>query len=319
MRTILLFPLACAACVGAAPPAGTPTAPNRIVQRYDADTVVGSKFAVPDAWDEIVIGPGATVRGSFLIPDTRAKPLLIRGADRETSRLVGMGDLDRNTATDPNVRDRSGVMSFSKARVTVSTLTSLDPDKFHILARGPLTVEHVTMRETRGEATTDGVGGGDGTIVRDVLIDSFDDALKVYSGGMLFEDVTIVHNRNGAPIQFGWGAEKGDATIRNLTVIANSPARYNQGVFARAGQREGTGRLATDITIEGFRLVVPDGMARPPLFTFGRRNGRVSDAKVTVTGLCSGNPKPFATRAEIDAKTTRLNDSLAELLTPDCR
>ncbi|ANY19346.1 Dextranase precursor [Tsuneonella dongtanensis] len=288
--------------------------------RFSHDTTIGSRFEPPDDWDEIVIGADVTITGSIAIPETRSRPLIIRGEDRKTSVLKGTGTYDHIQQRNAFARSHSAITSLSLAPLTIRDLTSRDPDKFNFVGRGPLLAERVDIVDTRKAYTTDGIGGGRGTRVDDARIDTYDDSLKVYSPDMTFDNVTITMNRNGAPIQLGWGTERGSATIRNLTVIANSPTLYNQGIIARANKKAGVGPLESTLVIEGLKVIVPEGMARPKLFQFGTRSGlEVDDYKVTVTGLCSGAMPAYWNRAAVDAETEVLQGGAVEIVTPDCR
>ncbi|MEM9984200.1 MAG: T9SS type A sorting domain-containing protein [Bacteroidota bacterium] len=86
-------------------------------------------------------------------------------------------------------------------------------------------------------ATTDGIGGAPGSVIKRCDIDTYDDAIKIYGENMVVEDVKIFWNRNGAPLQMGWGAsnfyQKGNATITGLTVIKRGN-NHNQGIISWA-------------------------------------------------------------------------------------
>ncbi|ANY19355.1 Dextranase precursor [Tsuneonella dongtanensis] len=293
------------------------------IARFDHDAWIGSMWQPDDGVDEVVIGRNATVTGSILVPSSRTKPLTIRGEDRHTSRLVGTGTFEWNREESDLSRRHSAIFVDTTRPVTIRTLTSLNPDKYHFVGYNhtQLIVEDADIIDDRLAYTTDGIGGGRGTTVRNVFIDTYDDGIKVYAPDMVIEDVTIVHNRNGAPLQFGWGGEQGSATIRNLTVIANEPQIYNQGVFARAAQRgEKNARpLAGSAKVEGFRLIVPEGKRSPPLFMWGTPDGQqIKDFTLTVEGLCSGAEPTYRQRGDFDV-VERGNSDKVRLVTPDCR
>jgi hypothetical protein len=325
---VLLVALAAGlACAGGIEP--PPPAPSAHVLRYDRDTTIGSQLHVPDDVREIVIGRGVTVTGSFFVPRSRASELTIRGEDRKTSVIhgTGTGAGFGSDGHDDEARQYSAIFVEAPYRVTVRDLTSRDPDKFHIGVErigpppvAPVTVERVDLVDTRGQATTDGILGGDGTVVRDVFIDTNDDALKIYGKGWVIEDVTIKHGTNGAPIQLGWGRDSGSAVIRGLTVVADSDRPYHMGVFSRASTRDL--EVASELDVSGFRLVVPDGMLQPPLFQWSREvgthppPGRIDDFTLTIRGLCDtpANRKLFRDKHNWVA----YNDSVIRVIAPDC-
>lgn len=299
------------------------------VLRYDRDTTIGNQYNVPDSVREVVIGRGVTVTGSFFVPETRTSELTIRGEDRKTSVIHGTGTRAafQRGHDDDQAREYSAIYVSAPHRVTIRDLTSLDPDKFHVGVRregvpviAPVTVERVDLIDTRNQVTTDGLLGGDGTVVRDVFIDTYDDAIKIYGKNWVIEDVTIKQGKNGAAIQFGWGRDTGSAAIRNLTVIADSAKPYHMGVFSRASTREL--EIASEIDVSGFRLVVPEGMLQPPLFQWSREVGtnpppsRIDDFTLTIRGLCDSqeNRKLFRDKRNWVA----YNDSVIRVVAPDC-
>lgn len=292
------------------------------IARFDHSGWIGPMWSPGDDVDMVVIGKGVTLTGSILVPSSRKRPLIIQGEDRSTSRLLGTGTHEWIRAETALARRHSAVFVDTAQLVTIRNLTSLNPDKYHFVGTGRsrLLVEEVDIIDDRKAYTTDGVGGGPGTIIRSAFIDTYDDAIKIYAPGMLVENVTIVHNRNGAPLQFGWGGEEGEAVIRNLTVIANEPAIYNQGIFARAAQRGDANRrpLRAKARIEGFRLIVPKGMKVPPLFMWGTPDGlKVHDFTLEISGLCSGGSPPYPGRAALSIEP-RGSEAGAKLITPDC-
>lgn len=295
---------------------------GRQIALFDKDSWIGPMWQPNDNWDEIVIDRNVTLTGSILIPRSRKRPLVIRGRDRSTSRLVGTNSHQWLRTENDLARRHSAVFVDTTQTVTISDLTSLNPDKYHFVgySHTRLVVERTDIIDNRRAYTTDGVGGGKGTIIRDSFIDTYDDSIKFYAADMLIENVTIVHNRNGAPIQFGWGGEQGSGTIRNLTVIANEPQIYNQGVFGRAAQRNPQNQrsLQSSVKVEGFRLVVPAGKKVPPLFMWSTPDGLpVFDFTLTVTGLCSG-PKPSYNKREQLTVEPRGQEKAVKLITPDC-
>jgi hypothetical protein len=298
------------------------TVKGQSIARFDHSGWIGPMWSPGDDVDVVVIGKGVTLTGSILVPTTRKRPLIIQGEDRSTSRLLGSGTHQWIRAESPFARRHSAVFVDTPQLVTIRNLTSLNPDKYHFVGIGAsrLLVEEVDIIDDRKAYTTDGVGGGAGTIIRNSFIDTYDDSIKIYAPGMLVENVTIVHNRNGAPLQFGWGGEQGEAVIRNLTVIANEPEIYNQGIFARAAQRGDANRrpLTGKARIEGFRLVLPKGMKVPPLFMWGTPDGlKLHDFTLEVTGLCSGPNPAYRKRAELTV-VPRGSEQAVKLLTPDC-
>lgn len=287
----------------------------------DKSAWIGPMWLVDNAWDELVIGRHVTLTGNIVVPNTRKKPLIIRGRDRFSSRIVGTNTQEWQRTESDLARRHSAIFVDSSYPVTISTLTSLNPDKYHFVGYNHtiLHVDHVDILDDRLAYTTDGVAGGRGTTIRDSYIGTYDDAIKVYAPDMVIENVTIVHNRNGAPLQFGWSNEEGSAKIRNLTVIAHEPEIYNQGIFGRAAQIGNTDPLVSSIEIEGLQIIVPPGMKSPPLFMWGTPDGqKVNNFTLRVNGLCTGHAPNFPDRASL-VIVPRGSDDGVILKTPDCK
>lgn len=261
------------------------------IAKFNHIELIGSQFKVPDQWDEIHIGRHVVVTGGWMIPASRTKPLVFRGADRDSSVLRGTGIGGPLDERDAEARRHSTIYSRTRQRVEIRNLSLLDPDKFHILgfSENPFHIENVTIRDNRRAETTDGIGGGDGTVIKNVLIDTHDDAIKIYHHNMHIEDVTIVHNENGSPIQLGWSGEDGSARIKNLTIIGNSQ-HYNMAIFTRASTKSKRHYTST-IHLDGLTVTTNPGAKTPPLIQWSRNIGRRPAGKIDnftlkITGLC---------------------------------
>ncbi|MDP5169728.1 MAG: T9SS type A sorting domain-containing protein [Bacteroidia bacterium] len=202
-------------------------------------------FYVPSCINTIVINAGVTVTGNF-ISTTSGGTLTIKGKNRQTSKIRGNHWNDANFSRGPQDLEVFTAI-FSKLRVlVVQDLTSNYPDKYHILGRKKVTARRLDVisipNSTNADPssnwhTTDGIGGSTGSIVSDCIINTFDDAIKIYAGNMSVTNVTITWNKNGAPLQMGWGGgsfyQSGSATVSGLTVINNSTS-HNQGIISWA-------------------------------------------------------------------------------------
>ncbi|MCG8700870.1 MAG: carbohydrate-binding protein [Bacteroidales bacterium] len=266
--------------------AQNPTVVNGVAT-YNADINIGRKFQVPDTWNKILIKANVTVTGSFYFP-TRTTPMEIAGESRTTSIIKG----DGTRPTDDGIMGRSySAIRFDQAPdVYVHDLRSLDPMKFHIAGGfGKVIVERCDLIETRGEHTTDGVHGGDqSVIVRDCYINTWDDALYTREC-VLVENTTIVHNKNGAPFMTSWGAaaEKNyTCVIRNCSVIDND-TQYNHGVVAWAGKSHDYAQTI-NLKFQGtFSKTTATGKTASYMYTIGRTSGSsLSNATINVDGLC---------------------------------
>lgn len=90
--------------------------------------------------------------------------------------------------------------------------------------------------------------GAAGSSLSNCLISTCDDGIKVYND-ITIDTVTIVHHRNGAPLQFGWSQDSRDVTavVRNLTIRGADPEkRYNMAPLTWEHGRDGSRQVAID-------------------------------------------------------------------------
>ncbi|EWH09816.1 coagulation factor 5/8 type domain-containing protein [Catenovulum agarivorans DS-2] len=99
------------------------------------------------------------------------------------------------------------------------------------------------------QSNSDGIGGGEGTVIKNTYIDTWDDSIKLYREGMHVENVTIIHNANGSPFQLGWGKKPTtNHTLKNIKIVygASKNNRFNLPLFANSG-----GKVDAHINIDG--------------------------------------------------------------------
>ncbi len=270
--------------------AQNPTVVNGVAT-YHSDKTIGSQFLVPDSWDKIVIKANVTLTGSFYMPN-RTRAIEIMGENWNTSVIQGTGATQWHAQGDKQARQHSAIRCDKSPDVYIHDLKSLNPDKFHISAGfGFVDVEHCRLIDNRGRHTTDGVHGGrQKTTVKDCYIDTHDDALYL-SECTLVENTTIVHNKNGSPLQVSWGYDDFDGhtcVVKNVTVIdAYNGSDYNQGVVSWAS-RNGTGPRTINVDFQGsFTRQTQSGAQQSHMYQIGRRTGGFPDGTINVTGLCN--------------------------------
>lgn len=272
ISTIVVLVLSVAAALSGAafsPPtytgATTWNASNRTFYFESSGTLPNTKesfyWQVPPEVRKIVIRSGVTVTGGFRIPFRAVdNPLEIAGESRETSVIFGTDTeqwTTRNGIADNEKWRHGAVAVLADASVCVSNLTSRNPRGYHISGYAGKAVLHVSrcnLIDARSGANnnSDGFVGGAGSSITDSLISTSDDAIKIYRD-MLVRNVTIKQRRNGAPIQFGWDGETGDATasITNLTIIGIDPeGLYNMAPFSWHAGTTGT----RTVTVHGLKV-----------------------------------------------------------------
>lgn len=289
---------------------------GRVIARYAADDTIGPRFNVPAEWDEIVIGEGVTVTGGFEIAD-RQKPLLIRGEGRKTSIIRGTGRRSLIESRKSDAWKNAAILVQTAAGVTVRNLTSLEPDKGHIVGpgRSRIVAEDVDLVDERNGTFATGFNGGHRSELRGAFIMTTGDAVKIGAADLVIEDTIIAHRRGGAPFQLGRRTEVGSATLRGVTIIAGSASGYGAAIFTRSGT-VGDGPYVSRITTERLLLGVPEGMRDPPVFQWGTNTSKVDNFAFEITGLCSGETPFASSRAVLGERT--LSGSKVTLLTPDC-
>jgi len=218
-------------------------------------------WSVPPEVRRIVIAADVTVRGGFRVPfRTPENPLRITGANRETSVIFGTEE--EHWTTNHNIADNAkwkygAVSVLADATVYVSDLTSLNPRGYHISGYAQRSVLHVArckLVDSRAghNNNSDGFIGSDGSTISDSFISTGDDAIKVYRD-ITIRNVVIEHQRNGAPIQFGWGGDCGHAkaTIEDLTIKGvSADHRYNMAPFTWEGGTSGS----REVSVRGLKI-----------------------------------------------------------------
>lgn len=223
------------------------------------DTKEGFYWRVPADVRVINIGPKVSVSGGFrVLPRKADNPLLIAGADRETSVIYGTDMPKWTTAHHVADKDKwkyGAVCVLGDAVVHVRHLTSKNPRGYHISGYSDKAVIHVEkcnlIDARKGDNNnSDGFVGAAGSSITDSLISTSDDGIKVYRD-ITIRNVRIEQHRNGSPIQFGWGGESGTARadISDLTIVGVDP----EGLYNMAP-------LTWEAGTKGVREVVVDGL-----------------------------------------------------------
>ncbi|MCV9389298.1 DUF916 domain-containing protein [Reichenbachiella ulvae] len=284
----------------------------------------GFYWTLPSKIKEVVIAANVTITGGFR---TQAE-VIIRGEDRETSRIFGTDSknwaLGPNGETDSSCGNRAGddrahdcekwqygavspTVFGSTYPIHVQSLTIENARTYAITAfNNPVMVDNVHIINTRPAKTdgndyrsnSDGIGGGEGSVVTNTLIDTWDDGIKLYKD-FTVKNVTIIHNANGAPLQLGWGAKDPTIhTIENVKIIPadSGPAKHNLAMISASLT---SGSVDATLNIKGAGL-------------FADYSGR------TGLQIRTGDPLPYVWLKSADAKVKLVldTDANAELKAP---
>lgn len=218
-------------------------------------------WQVPPEVKRIHIDRNVTVQGGFRVGfRTPENPLHIVGADRKASVVFGTASERWTTSNRVAENDKwkyGAVSVLADATVHVSNLTSKNPRGYHFSGYASRSVLHVSqcdLVDTRlgQNNNSDGFIGSAGSTISDCFISTGDDAIKAYHD-VVIRNVTIEQHRNGAPIQFGWGGERGHAKvdIENLTIKgASKDGLYNMAPFTWEAGNQGV----REVTIKGLNV-----------------------------------------------------------------
>ncbi|MCM2679892.1 hypothetical protein [Echinimonas agarilytica] len=256
-------------------------------------------------WDEIVIPQNKTLKARIHILSGRTKDVVIRGLNRTTSVIAPNGLLGASKPDEKGTAGKklSNIYSNCNCTVSISKLTSRNPQKFHILGdtdKSVMLVDNVNLHtriasggDVHDHHTTDGFGGGVGSVIKNTEIDTFDDSIKVYRTLMTADKVTIYHNQFGSPYQFGWGGFNDAKLILKgtNTVIDNyntSGGDYRHGVFGWVKTNESGYVRKVDFRGQ-FKHQVASGKSRSPLYSIGQLNNTTSVVNGATVSLFGSN------------------------------
>lgn len=214
-------------------------------------------WRVPPKVKRIEIDAGVRLVGGFrVLFRERTNPLYIVGKDRDSSVLYGTDEsawTQRMGVAENDKWRYSSVSVIEDATVYLKDLTLLNPRGYLVSGYANEAVIHMnecTLKDTRAgdNNNSDGFAGAAGSSIRNSLISTKDDGIKVYHD-ITIENVTLEHHRNGAPLQLGWGGENDTAVaeITKLTIRGVDPdRRYNMAPITWEQGHQGVRRLLVD-------------------------------------------------------------------------
>ncbi len=221
------------------------------------DSKEGFFFRVPASVKRIVVDADVRITGGFrVLYREKDNPLIIIGKDRKSSEIFGTNEeswTDKNKVSENDKWKYSSVSVVEDAVVHISNVTAINPRGYIISGYANEAVIHVdscSLLDTRNgnNNNSDGFAGAAGSSVRNSLISTADDGIKIYND-ITIENVTIEHHRNGAPLQFGWGsdAKTVNATIKGLVIEGvDSEHRYNMAPMTWERGKDAIRNLSID-------------------------------------------------------------------------
>lgn len=236
----------------------------------------GFYWSVPAAIKTVVIEKNVRITGGF----RGMGNLAIEGKDRATSEIFGTNtkgwSLGPDGKTDPNtscqngakgddiVHDcekwKYGAVSSSAPNTTtllIKNLTITNARSYAITSFSTkIIMDGVHVRITRPlpdyHSNSDGISAGAGSIVKNSKFDCWDDAIKLYRD-LTVENVTIVHNSNGAPFQLGWGNDNNvtNHSLKNILIEVKNQSYTNLALFSASLT---SGKVTRNVTIDGLKV-----------------------------------------------------------------
>ncbi|MGQ1891351.1 hypothetical protein ACT29H_13000 [Thermophagus sp. OGC60D27] len=238
----------------------------------------GFYWTVPTCIKTITINKGVTINGGFRVQGS----IEIIGKDRETSRIFGTNTanwaLGKNKQEHPNSSCKGGAHGDDRAHDcekwkfgAISTTKTTAEDTIFIKnlrienARtyaitsfsSPIIADNIHIVNTRSKpdfhSNSDGFGGGEGSIIKNSKIDTWDDAIKLYRDTRV-ENVTIMHNKNGAPFQLGWGdgITESNHFLSNVLIEIENTEYSNLALFSASLD---SGLIIRNIFIEDIKAI----------------------------------------------------------------
>lgn len=236
----------------------------------------GFYWVVPNTVKIVIIDKNVKITGGF----RTISDLTIEGKDRASSEIFGTDtkgwSLGPDAKTDPNTSCSTGAKGDdyvhdcekwkygavsstapNSATVTVKGLTITNARAYAVTSFGAkIIMDNVHVRITRPSpdyhSNSDGISAGAGSIVRNCKFDCWDDAIKLYRD-MTVENVTIIHNSNGAPFQLGWGNDNNTTnhSLKNILIEVKNKDYTNLALFSASLS---SGKLNRNVGIDGLKV-----------------------------------------------------------------
>jgi hypothetical protein len=156
---------------------------------------LGETMIAPKAGQTVYLAPGSFVFGRIRVSD--APGVTVRGRG-----ILSGGHLPPNP---PGTYTVPHLIEFDAAshHGTVEGITLIESPHYNLLFKGTDCVAR-NLKTIGWWFGTDGIGFGDRGLVEDCFLRCNDDALKLYSSGMIARRCVIWQMENGAPFQFSW-------------------------------------------------------------------------------------------------------------------
>ena len=255
---------------------------------YPVDSNSISSFIIEPDIDIVHINNGVELTGGFAIRDRKntitiegesSKDSIIHGFKRGEKGVPEIGASFQDRVKYCNISSLTDFANYkygyAKYNVILKNFKSINPAYYHINFQEFQQVVadnlYITETEHNVQANRDGILGGNGSKIKNCTIDTTDDSIKCYYGDYTITNTTIIHNQNGAPIQFGWddsSYDYGNITLDDVTIKSNSTRSYNQGVISWAAGTEIANRTI-DLKGKGLKIINDNGSFKSHLIQFG--------------------------------------------------
>ncbi len=257
-------------------------------------SVVNGKYVpqgVPAKWKKIVIEKNVTLTGRFDFP-RRDTNLIFEGKDPNTSIIKGW-----KRSEDALAEDKAGIHRRdynSAGTLEIKNLKIQDQPGRGIMGwgKGNLTVTSCNIVNTVDEYWGDGVHCDEDGDLTYCTINVKDDGTYATMCDYI-NNVKFTHNKNGAPIQIGWGDSTGggkEKTVTNCTFAGNYNANYNCGTVD--WKKSKVNNDSIKLKMSGTSWYKNSGAIDPYKFSFGHNTDTkyvTVGAKIQVNGWTWNN------------------------------
>jgi hypothetical protein len=240
----------------------------------------GFYWSVPPTIKNIIIEKNVIITGGF----RASSALTIEGKERTSSEIFGTNtkawSLGSDGQTDPNSSCHAGAKGDDRVHdcekwkygaisstgpnsstLTIKNLTITNARSYAITSfTAKIIMDNVYVRITRPQpdfhSNSDGISAGAGSIVKNSKFDCWDDAIKLYRD-LNVENVTIIHNSNGAPFQLGWGNDINNTihSIKNVLIEVKNKNYTNLALFSASLS---SGKVNRNVSIDGLKVNYED-------------------------------------------------------------
>ena len=197
----------------------------------------------------IYVAGGAVVKGAF-IANGPVTNLTIKGRGIIDGSFLDTG----NQAANKNQPGLVDIADQSSSNVLIEGVTFVGAPRFNVRALAQYTTIH-NVKTMSWWYSTDGMVGGNKSVLEDNFVKSNDDSIKLFWGDTIARRNTIWQLENGAPFMISWNLDQDSSTFHvydNDVIHAEHYQIEKSGIFRALHAGAGTPNryLFEDIRVE---------------------------------------------------------------------